>query len=423
VQSKVYREHINLISLLKKLKLCSISGKWPVFSIPTGIYMMIFVQLTVLLFFAFNISAQQNLPIDKSATPETKALFNNLRTIAKGHTLFGHQHATEYGHGWQGDNDRSDVKSVTGSHPAVIGVDLSRFTGVTPGEAQKVKDDLRKNVAETYNRGGVTTVAWHFSNPVSGGGFYWKDSVSLPAVRYIIPGGAAHEQYKEILKGIAEWAKSVKGSDGRTVPMIFRPYHEFDGDWFWWGRSHSTVDEFKTLWKFTVSYLRDSLNVHTFIYAFSPDNLFLSEETFLERYPGDEWVDMVGMDNYGDMGRDGYRPEVAAQKLKIVSDYAKKAGKLAAFTETGLESIPNPTWWNETLLKVMRNSDMELSYVLVWRNDTQSPTHYYAPYPGHASVPDFIRFYNDPYTLFENDLKGIYSNLKISDTKAIPAVK
>ena len=405
------------------MKLCSISGRWPVFPIPTGIDMMIFVQLTVLLFFAFNISAQQNLPIDKSATPETKALFNNLRTIAKGHTLFGHQHATEYGHGWQGDNDRSDVKSVTGSHPAVIGVDLSRFTGVTPGEAQKVKDDLRKNVADTYNRGGVTTVAWHFSNPVSGGGFYWKDSVSLPAVRYIIPGGDAHEQYKEILKGIAEWANSVKGSDGRTVPMIFRPYHEFDGDWFWWGRSHSTVDEFKTLWKFTVSYLRDSLNVHTFLYAFSPDNRFLSEETFLERYPGDEWVDMVGMDNYGDMGRDGYRPEVAAQKLKIVSDYAKKAGKLAAFTETGLESITNPTWWNETLLKVMRNSDMELSYVLVWRNDTQSPTHYYAPYPGHPSVPDFIRFYNDPYTLFENDLKGIYSNLKIRDTKTIPAVK
>jgi mannan endo-1,4-beta-mannosidase len=252
--------------------------------------MMIFVQLTVLLFFAFNISAQQNLPIDKSATPETKALFNNLRTIAKGHTLFGHQHATEYGHGWQGDNDRSDVKSVTGSHPAVIGVDLSRFTGVTPGEAQKVKDDLRKNVADTYNRGGVTTVAWHFSNPVSGGGFYWKDSVSLPAVRYIIPGGDAHEQYKEILKGIAEWAKSVKGSDGRTVPMIFRPYHEFDGDWFWWGRSHSTVDEFKTLWKFTVSYLRDSLNVHTFYLCISHRTTFF----FLRKLSSKDILEMNG---------------------------------------------------------------------------------------------------------------------------------
>ena len=380
--------------------------------------MKISIQLTVLLFLAINSSAQKNLPIDRFATPETKALFNNLKTIAKKHTLFGHQHATEYGHGWQGDNDRSDVKSVTGSHPAVIGVDLSRFTGVAPEEAQKAKDDLRKNVADTYNRGGVTTIAWHFSNPVSKGGFYWKDSVSLPAVKYIIPGGEAHQQYKAILKEIADWANSVKGADGKTVPMIFRPYHEFDGDWFWWGRSHSTVDEFKTLWKFTVSYLRDSMNVHTFLYAFSPDNRFLSEEAFLERYPGDEWVDMVGMDNYGDMGRDGYKPDVAAQKLKIVSDYAKKAGKLAAFTETGLESIPNPAWWNETLLKVMRNSDMELAYVLVWRNDVQSPTHYYAPYPGHSSVPDFIRFYNDPYTLFENDIKGIYGSLKISNTKA-----
>ena len=86
----------------------------------------------------------------------------------------------------------------------------------------------------------------------------------------------------------------------------------------------------------------------------------------------------------------------------------KKRGKLAAFTETGLESIPNNTWWNETLLKVMRAGDFHFSYVLVWRNDTRSATHYYAPFPGHSSVPDFIKFYSDEYTLFEKDLKEIY---------------
>lgn len=97
--------------------------------------------------------------------------------------------------------------------------------------------------------------------------------------------------------------------------MIFRPYHEFDGDWFWWGRSHCTIDEFKTLWRFTVAYLRDSLEVHNFIYAFSPDNKFNTESEFLERYPGDEWVDMVGMDNYGDFGRDGkYNLEAGIKK-------------------------------------------------------------------------------------------------------------
>ncbi|WP_367221590.1 glycoside hydrolase family 26 protein [Marinilabilia sp.] len=247
-----------------------------------------------------------------------------------------------------------------------------------------------------------------FSNPVSEGRFYWVDSVSLPAVKYIIPGGQAHEKYKEILTTVGNWANSLKAKDGTSVPVIFRPFHEFDGDWFWWGASHCTKEEFTDLWKFTVSYLRDSLNVHNFIYAFSPDNRFNNEEEFLERYPGDEWVDMVGMDNYADLGRDRYDLETAAKKLKIVSDYAEKAGKLAAFTETGLESIPDTTWWTETLLKTMQMYNSKLAYVLVWRNDVHSSTHYYAPFPGHKSVPNFLEFYKHPYTLFEKDLKSIY---------------
>lgn len=347
--------------------------------------------------------------IDKNASAETVNLFLNLHELSKKHILFGHQHATEYGHGWFGDSDRSDVKSVTGSHPAVIGVDFSGLSGRPDSEIEKTQIALRKNIADTYNRGGVVTVAWHFSNPIAGGGFYWRDSVSLPAVKYIIPGREHHEKYKSILRGIASFVKSVKGNDGKTVPMIFRPFHEFDGDWFWWGRAHCTPEEFKILWRFTVSYLRDSMQVHNFIYAFSPDNKFNSREEFLERYPGDEWVDMVGMDNYGDFGRDGrYNVGAGIKKLKIVSDYARTARKLAAFTETGLESIPNETWWTETLLKALRSDDIQLSYVLVWRNDARSPTHYYAPYPGHVSEADFNRFYNDPYTLFEKDLKDIY---------------
>ena len=347
--------------------------------------------------------------IDSKATAETKALFSNLKKLSKTNILFGHQHATEYGHGWAGDNDRSDVKSVTGSHPAVIGVDFMGLSGRPDAEIEKNKIALRKNISDTYDRGGISTISWHFSNPVSPGDFYWKDSVSAPAVKYIVPGASHHEKYKTILRGVADLVKSIKGKDGKPAPMIFRPYHEFDGDWFWWGRAHCSVDEFKTLWKFTVTYLRDSLEVHNFIYAFSPDNKFNSEKEFLERYPGDDWVDMVGMDNYGDFGRDGkYNIEAGLKKLKIVSDYALKVGKLAAFTETGLESIPNPTWWTETLLTTSKSNNLQLSYALQWRNDSQSQTHYYAPFPGHVSQPDFLKFYNDPFTLFEKDLDNIY---------------
>ena len=362
--------------------------------------------ITLLYFLVFDKS--ENHLIDKHASIETIHLFNNLKKLQENHTLFGHQHATEYGHGWRGDKDRSDVKSVVGSHPAVIGVDFSGFSGRSSEHIEKYMSDLKQNVEDTYNRGGVTTVAWHFYNPVSEGGFYWRDSISKPAVKYIIPGGEAHEDYKEILNRIGDWAKNLKGKNGELVPVIFRPYHEFDGNWFWWGKAHCTTEEFVALWKFTVSYLRDELDVHNFIYAFSPDNKFNTEEEYLERYPGDEWVDMVGMDNYADLGRDTLNIKRAVKKLKIVSDYAKKKNKLAAFTETGLESIPNTKWWTDVLLKIMKSDSLELSYVLVWRNDVNSPTHYYAPFPEHISVPNFIEFYNDDFTLFEDDLENVY---------------
>lgn len=348
--------------------------------------------------------------VDKNATSETINLYNNLKEISKKNILFGHQHALEYGHGWSNENDRSDVKSVTGSHPAVIGIDFSGFSDQSKDEVEKTKEVLRKNVVATYERGGITTVSWHFINPASGGGFYWKDSISVPAMSLIKAGGSHHEQYKEILKTIADFAHSVKGKNGTLAPMIFRPYHEFDGDWFWWGKKYTSREDFIAVWQFTVSYLKDTLGVHNFIYAFSPDNRFNSETEYLERYPGDDFVDLFGMDDYGDFGRDGkYDLKAGAKKLKIISDTAIKKDKLAAFTETGLESITNKTWWTETLLKTLKSENLQLAYVLVWRNDASSPTHYYAPFPEQISVPDFIKFYNNSFTLFENNLENIYT--------------
>ena len=348
--------------------------------------------------------------IDPNATPETKALYHNLGKLARKHILFGHQSATEYGHGWSGEPARSDVKSVTGSHPAVVGLDFSGLSGRPPEAIERAKNSLRRQIADTYNRGGLTTVAWHFTNPVTPKtGFYWKDSLSAPAVPNLIPGGSHHEEYKAILQTVGSLANSIRGNDGKLVPVLFRPYHELDGDWFWWGKSHCTTEEFTSLWRFTVSYLRDSLQVHNFIYVFSPDCKFKTEAEYLERYPGDDYVDMVGMDDYADFGRDGkYNLPAGIAKLKIISDYARKNRKLAAFTETGLESIPDTTWWTGSLLKALKAEKLRLAYVLVWRNDSRSATHFYAPFPGQVSVPDFMDFYKDPYTVFEADLPRLY---------------
>jgi mannan endo-1,4-beta-mannosidase len=337
-------------------------------------------------------------------------LFRRLQRLPADRILFGHQDATQYGHGWTGDADRSDVKSVVGSHPAVIGVDFGRLSGFPPDEIIKARATLQKAIVDTYNRGGVVTASWHITNPVTPAtGFRWQEGASAPAVHDIIPGGAHHEAYKVILQTIAELAHAIKGADGTLAPVIFRPYHEFDGDWFWWGKAHTTREDFIALWRFTVSYLRDDRQVHNFLYAFSPDIRFESEAEYLERYPGDAWADLVGLDDYADFGRSKhYDLDAGVRRLKIISDYAARTGKLAALTETGLESIPDQHWWTGTLLKALETDGLKLAYVLVWRNDSTSPTHFYAPFPGHPSVPDFVRFYEDPRTLFENDLHGLY---------------
>jgi mannan endo-1,4-beta-mannosidase len=161
--------------------------------------------LTLLMSSATCFSQKKMQLIDNKATKETKALFYNLSSLSKEHILFGHQHATQYGHGWYGDPDRSDVKSVTGSHPAVIGVDFSGLSGRPDSMVEKEKDALRKTIADTYNRGGVTTVAWHFNNPVSPTNFYWNDSTAIAAVKNIIPGGSYHEKYKLILERLQIW--------------------------------------------------------------------------------------------------------------------------------------------------------------------------------------------------------------------------
>ena len=125
--------------------------------------------------------------------------------------------------------------------------------------------------------------------------------------------------------------------------MIFRPWHEFDGDWFWWGRNNCTPEELKELYRFTVTYLRDTCGVHNFLYCFSPDINFTSAEEYLRCYPGDEYVDIVAMDNYWLYRFEEKNLDHAHLRLKVISDYAKSVGKIAALSETGQgpSTIPN----------------------------------------------------------------------------------
>lgn len=357
------------------------------------------------------------LLVDKQVTNATAALFFNLRKSAHSHILFGHQSDTRQGvvdstEDWVNSQQsegisrrRSDVKDISGAYPAVYGFDFNVVANFNKGDWFAYEQYIARELTiDAYNRGGVVTYCWHYQNPVSQQGFYWKDS-PVDAVAAILPGGKSHEVYKASLKQVANYAKSLVGKDGRLIPVIFRPFHEFDGDWFWWGKPHCTVEQYKALYQFTVTYLRDELGVHNFLYAWSPDRSFVSEPEYLERYPGDGYVDLVGTDNYWDL-REGSDPAVAAAKFKVVSDYARLHNKVGALTETGLQNLTQPDWYTAMLLKALRKEPLEFAYVLVWAN---SKSGFWTPYKGHAAVADFLQFKDDPYVLFGDKVPDMYS--------------
>lgn len=336
---------------------------------------------------------------DSNATFNTIAFFKNLQNLAKTKIIFGHHHATAYGIGWNNQEGRSDVKDVTGSYPGLIGWDFGDLTKRTP----VAEGTLKNLVVEAYNKGIVNIFAWHLDNVVTGNNFYDTTVV----VKHILPGGSHHLKYKIILDSVAQFVKHTIGNDGRVVPIIFRPFHEFDGSWFWWGKNFCTRDEFKELWKFTVHYLRDVRNVRNILYAFSPDRNFNNEAEYLESYPGDEYVDIIGMDNYWDFTPGGDGLDAITSKLKIITKIAAEKNKIAAFTETGSEKVPEKDWWTEKLLRVMDNDSINISFVMVWRNAHLN--HFYAPHPNHPSVENFIEFKNHPKIIFADELPDLFN--------------
>ncbi|GAO28361.1 glycoside hydrolase family 26 protein [Geofilum rubicundum] len=164
-----------------------------------------------------------------------------------------------------------------------------------------------------------------------------------------------------------------------------------DGSWFWWGASLTTPEELKALFRFSIEYLHKN-GVTNFLTAYSPDRHFNSQEEYLTWYPGDDLVDIIGVDNYYDLSQGATGLQAAIQKLEIVAKYADQTGKVAAFTETGLDGIGDENWYTETLGALINASEWtrKTTYAMVWRNHDLS--HFYVPHTGHPAAEDFKAF-------------------------------
>ncbi|MDN3241691.1 glycosyl hydrolase [Glycomyces tritici] len=361
--------------------------------------------------------------VDDCATPQTRALFQYMLDQQGQGILFGHEHTLTDGFTFDTFTETtSDVEATTGDYPAVFGWDtliLNGFQkpGVYGGTVEENIEAMSWAFEKSDALGGINVLSAHMYNFVTGGDF-WDTTGRV--VSQILPGGPKHADFNEFLDRIAASVKGAKRPDGTLIPVVFRPFHENTGGWFWWGAGHCTSAEFIEIFRYTVEYLRDTKKVHNLLYSYSPNSSFGGDPAnYMKTYPGDEFVDILGYDAYDNSAGS---PEWLAGTMKdlaMVVGLAEERGKVPAFTEFGEsgEEGRNLDWFTDLLGALKADpAASRVSHMLTWAN-FGGTNRAYVPFPGHALEPDFVEFYEDPYSLFASDLDGVYD----ARTSAVPS--
>ena len=382
---------------------------------------------------------------DPLATKSAKALYAYLYNLdEQNQVLFGHQNDVSRS---VSGGELGDVYDVTGSVSGMFGIDTLSLFGTEAGGTDAA-DALQKSIAysrQAAEHGAIITLSAHMPNFTSdkikkkGNGTYdfhdcdfdeSKDTTN-GVLKQILPGGDKNEVFCGYLDTIVDYATAL---DAEKIPIIFRPYHENTGSWFWWG-SMNDAESYKSLYRYTRDYL-ESKGVHNMLYVYSPNGPVASAEEYLEYYPGDAYVDILAFDYYDDYSTYPAEPDVSFfdeldASCAIVSTLAKEHGKIAAIAETGVRVQKekgdsegllvqgNPIGsqkagknWYQEVSNVAKKNDMP--YFLVWANFSEQ--NFYVPYRcsdelGQELVNDFIDYYNSEDSVF-GDGTQFYDNRK-----------
>jgi mannan endo-1,4-beta-mannosidase len=363
--------------------------------------------------------------VDAQATGATARLYAYLSAVGKSdYVIYGHQNDTHHRRGADyAGSSNSDTKDITGSIAGVVGIDtLSLIGDEYPGNLPNGNSDYVKGTADVAlkaaKEGAIITLSAHLPNfdvvskkPKKAGGRwdfqgYSPGILSGDVMKRILPNGDLNGIFTAYLDIIAEFARYLEKED---IPVLFRPLHENNGSWFWWGAANSTPEGYKNVFRYTVEYLRDKKNVHNFLYVYSPNGAFSSADDYESRYPGDEFIDIIAFDFYDNAnGADSWVAGSFKDTVALVDRIAQAHKKVSVVSETGMSTAgiadnKRKTWFSDVLSVV---SPSNMAYYLVWANFAGG-TNYMTPWKtdakhGHPFVDGFIEFYNDGRSVFAN---------------------
>ena len=293
--------------------------------------------------------------------------------------------------------DVGRLRRETGLSPILYSADFRDVFGtfLSPGRYAENQAKLAAIIKREYDeRHAVPIISWHFANPYTPPGWKAYSRSSQPfRYRYGVKGHRQKEPYpeehrwvlREIVEGTGvecgvgredgsvnertfpnprawyEWnlkegaafCRSLVGKDGRRIPLMFRFFHECECDWFWWGSGSSTPEDYIAAWRLTVDILRRELGRENVLFCYCTDRKWgkIGEEGksgFLARYPGDDYIDVIGYDDY-ELGedrnpKDGKHIDASkssasvANRMRLISAEGERRGKICGIFECGIMS-------------------------------------------------------------------------------------
>ncbi|MBO2944374.1 S-layer homology domain-containing protein [Paenibacillus sp. F411] len=312
------------------------------------------------------------------------------------------------------------VHELSGQYPGFVGSDFSP-------SSEKVDNPpyITAKLMELARAGSVISVSQHQRNYLTGNTSWVKrDSMWQPgmnAVQAVMPGGSKHAEFVKDLDELALMLNTITLSDGSPVPVIYRPFHEMNGGWFWWGKDTTTPEEYIQLFRYTIDYLRNVKQVKNMLVAWAPSgsaayyevgtNVDAIKAQFFKYYPGDAYVDIIGLDNYNNNDK---KPILEDEKvyptLLAIVGLAEDRGKVPAMTEGHSWNHADITdYWTNHYLNAFKSDPVlnKIRYAMTWftyeKSILDGGTNKFSPYTGVASAEGFKDMAEDPYVLMQNE--------------------
>jgi mannan endo-1,4-beta-mannosidase len=280
---------------------------------------MIRLQRLAVAFFlcAASLAAQQ--PVNPHATPEARALLSLLTNISGKGIVTGQHNYPNDGSKW---TDRA--YDITGKYPGLFGEDFG-FSGGEDKDSALARPAIVEEIKRQYQHGSIVALTWHAVRPTDDEPVTFHDSVQGKLTDYewqqlLTPGTPIYNRWCAQVDVIAGFLRQLRDAH---VPVLFRPYHEMNGNWFWWGYRtgpNGSAALYRQL------YYR-FVNVHhldNLVWVWNVNAPGGNAGPSADYYPGAAYADVVTMDIYGE-----FKQEYYDDMLKIA------AGKPIALAEVG----------------------------------------------------------------------------------------